>query len=210
MQPRATQMRSLRHSISSRSGDRSELRASDTSDARPDSPQCRQTRLREEFQVIVADIRQQQFNANAKDSGDFVEFIGLAGLGQAEAAHVTLPDIHFERGEMTTFRHKTRQGSAVPITQIAVSLRDTRDKSPPDGNFERSIDAPARLWAGPSRTTLNFMIDSRIACSEDIFVRTIRTVNQHFIAIDRARRDECGRFISRQKPEQIDVARQKK
>ncbi len=41
----------------------------------------RQTPTWEEFQAIVADIRNQPFNADAKDSGDFVEFIGLAGLG---------------------------------------------------------------------------------------------------------------------------------
>ncbi len=75
----------------------------------------RQTPTWEEFQAIVADIRQQPFNADAKDSGDFVEFVGLAGLGQAEAADLTLPDIDFERGQMITFRHKTRQGFTVPI-----------------------------------------------------------------------------------------------
>ncbi len=75
----------------------------------------RQTPTWEEFQAIVADIRHQQFNADAKDSGDFVEFIGLAGLGQAEAASLKLPDIDLERGQMTTFRHKTRQGFSVPV-----------------------------------------------------------------------------------------------
>jgi integrase len=68
-----------------------------------------------EFQGIVADIRAQPFNADAKDSADFVEFMGLAGLGQAEIAALTLPDIDFKREQMTTFRHKTRTGFIVPI-----------------------------------------------------------------------------------------------
>lgn len=44
-----------------------------------------------------------------------MNFIGLAGLGQAEAASLRLPDIDFDRGQITTFRHKTRTGFAVPI-----------------------------------------------------------------------------------------------
>ena len=42
-----------------------------------------------EFKAIVADIRAQRFSADAQDSADFVEFIGLAGLGQAEASALT-------------------------------------------------------------------------------------------------------------------------
>ncbi|MDQ3546209.1 MAG: hypothetical protein M3429_06790, partial [Verrucomicrobiota bacterium] len=69
----------------------------------------------EEFQAIVADIRAQAFTDHAQDSGDFVEFIGLAGLGQAEASALTWRDVDFERGQLTTFRHKTRTGFVVPI-----------------------------------------------------------------------------------------------
>ena len=38
----------------------------------------------EQFKAIIADVRAQQFNADAQDSADFLEFLGLAGLGQAE------------------------------------------------------------------------------------------------------------------------------
>ncbi len=68
-----------------------------------------------EFKLIVADIRAQRFSADADDSADFVEFIGLAGLGQAEAWALTVSDIDWERGTITTFRHKTRSGFAIPI-----------------------------------------------------------------------------------------------
>jgi integrase len=74
-----------------------------------------QTPSWEEFRAIVDDIRKQPFNADAQDSADFVEFIGLAGLGQAEAAALTWGDIDFERAQITTFRHKTRAGFTVPI-----------------------------------------------------------------------------------------------
>jgi hypothetical protein len=42
-------------------------------------------------------------------------FESLFGLGQAEANAHTLPDIDLERGQITTFRHKTRTGLAIPI-----------------------------------------------------------------------------------------------
>jgi integrase len=75
----------------------------------------RRTPTFEEFRAIVADIRAQQFNADAEESGDFVEFIGLAGLGQAEAAALEIGDIDFDRQQITTFRQKTRQGFTIPI-----------------------------------------------------------------------------------------------
>ena len=40
----------------------------------------------EEFHAIVRDIRNQPFNADAEASADFVEFIGLTGLGQQKQA----------------------------------------------------------------------------------------------------------------------------
>lgn len=68
-----------------------------------------------EFQAIVTDIRGQRFNADAEQSGDFVEFIGLAGLGQAEVAAIKRSDVDLASSRMIVFRHKTSQGFAVPI-----------------------------------------------------------------------------------------------
>ena len=69
----------------------------------------------EQFQQIVADIRAQRLNREAEQSADFVEFLGLAGLGQAEARSLTRADVDLEAGRIITYRHKTRQGFAVPI-----------------------------------------------------------------------------------------------
>jgi integrase len=69
----------------------------------------------EEFQAIVADIRAQPFNADAKDSADFVEFIGFAGLGQAEASALTAKHVKFQAGQIQLFRRKTRQAFVIPI-----------------------------------------------------------------------------------------------
>jgi integrase len=69
----------------------------------------------ERFKAIIADVRSQQFNADAQDSADFLEFLGLAGLGQAEACSLTRSDVDLEAGRIITFRHKTSTGFAIPI-----------------------------------------------------------------------------------------------
>ena len=69
----------------------------------------------EQFNAIIADVRAQVFNADAQDSADFLEFLVLAGLGQAEAGSLTRADVDFEAGRVITFRHKTSQGFAIPI-----------------------------------------------------------------------------------------------
>jgi site-specific recombinase XerD len=51
----------------------------------------------DQFKAIVDDIRAQRFNADAEASADFVEFIGLAGLGQAEVSSLTWADIQLAR-----------------------------------------------------------------------------------------------------------------
>jgi integrase len=68
-----------------------------------------------QFQAIIADVRAQRFNADAQESADFLEFLGLAGVGQAEASSLTRADIDFDSSRIITFRHKTATGFAIPI-----------------------------------------------------------------------------------------------
>jgi integrase len=76
----------------------------------------RKTPTFEQFLQIVESIRSQEFNGHdADESADFVEFIGLAGLGQAEASALTWDDIDWKREQITTFRHKTKSGFAIPL-----------------------------------------------------------------------------------------------
>jgi integrase len=75
----------------------------------------RLTPIFEQFKAIVADVRSQVFNADAQDSADFLEFLGLAGLGQAEAGSLTSADVDFAGGQIITYRHKTSTGFAIPI-----------------------------------------------------------------------------------------------
>ena len=69
----------------------------------------------EEFRSIVANIRAQTLNRDAEQSANFVEFLGLAGLGQAEVRALTRADVDLDAGQVITYRHKTRQGFAIPI-----------------------------------------------------------------------------------------------
>src|SRR5439155_1082761 len=69
----------------------------------------------EQFKAIIADVRGQVFNADAQDSADFLEFLGLAGLGQAEAGSLRPADVDFAAGQVITFRHKTSTGFTIPV-----------------------------------------------------------------------------------------------
>jgi integrase len=69
----------------------------------------------EEFKAIVDNIRAQTLNRDAEQSADFVEFLGLAGLGQAEVRALTRADVDLDAGQIITFRAKTRQGFTVPV-----------------------------------------------------------------------------------------------
>lgn len=95
----------------------------------------RKTPSMDEFRAIVANIRAQRWNADARDSGDFVEFIGLAGLGQAEASSLVWDDVDWANEQITTFRHKTRRGFMVPIypqlRPLLERLREERGGQPP-------------------------------------------------------------------------------
>lgn len=69
----------------------------------------------EEFDEIVRSIRSQKFADTAEDSADFLEFIGLTGLPQAETSPIEWPDVNLKKNEITTFRYKTSQGFVIPI-----------------------------------------------------------------------------------------------
>jgi integrase len=72
----------------------------------------------EQFDAIVASIRNETQNFFAQESANFVEFMGLAGLGQAEASSLTWGDVLWDKGaqgELTVRRKKTGQSFNVPM-----------------------------------------------------------------------------------------------
>jgi integrase len=105
----------------------------------------------EEFKAIVESIRSQKFNGHdAEESADFVEFLGLAGLGKAEAAALRQSDIDWQREKIITFRHKTKSGFAIPIyPQLKPLLLRRRDDVPNERVF--AIDNAKRAIANACR-----------------------------------------------------------
>jgi integrase len=97
----------------------------------------RTTPTLEEFQAIVDSIRTQLQSDTREESADYVEFMGLAGLGLAEASALSWGDVNFDRGQMLTFRHKTKQGFAVPIYPQVLTLLEKRWKRAIDLNGGR-------------------------------------------------------------------------
>jgi integrase len=118
----------------------------------------------EEFKSIVESIRSQKFNGHdAEESADFVEFLGLAGLGKAEAAALRQGDIDWKREKIITFRHKTKSGFAIPIyPQLKPLLvRRRRDDVPNErvfalDNAKKAIANACRRLNLPQYSHLSF------------------------------------------------------
>jgi integrase len=68
-----------------------------------------------QFEELVADIRSTRFSADAEDSADLVEFMGLAGVGTAECANLVGEHINFAAKRITLYRVKTDTGYSIPI-----------------------------------------------------------------------------------------------
>jgi integrase len=125
----------------------------------------RKTPTFEQFQQIVEGIRSQQFNGHdADESADFVEFIGLAGLGQAEASALTFADIDWKREHITTFRHKTKAGFAIPLyPQLRPLLERRHAQRRPDvdrvfkiNNAKKAIAAACKRLKLPAYSHRSF------------------------------------------------------
>jgi integrase len=127
----------------------------------------------EEFKAIVENIRSQKFNGHdAEESADFVEFLGLAGLGKAEAAALRHGDIDWQRETITTFRHKTKSGFAIPIyPQLKpLLLRRRHDNAPSERVFK--IDNAKKAIANACRR-LNLPQYSHISFRRMFITRAI-------------------------------------
>ena len=124
----------------------------------------RKTPSFEDFKAIVENIRSQKYNGHdADESADFVEFIGLVGLGQAEAGALQVEDINWKRGTITTFRHKTKSGFEIPIYRQVRALlaRLTAGKDGSEQVFKikdakRAIAAACRRLKLPSYSHRSF------------------------------------------------------
>jgi integrase len=82
-----------------------------------------------QFQAIVRNIKGQKFNADAEDSADLIEFMGLAGIGTAECGNLLGEHIDFDNKRITLYRSKTDTGYAIPIfPQVLPLLEKLKEK----------------------------------------------------------------------------------
>ena len=82
-----------------------------------------------QFEAIVADIRGQVSSPHAQVTGDFVEFLGMAGLGQAEASSLTWGDVDWANNRLNIRRHKTDTHFHVPIYEHLRPLLDRLNRA---------------------------------------------------------------------------------
>ena len=91
----------------------------------------------EQFKAIIADVRSQAFNADASDSGDFLEAMGLLGLGQAELWGIHRRDVDLDRQRVCVYRRKTSTPFTIPVFPWAAKLvkKLCKDKRPNERLF---------------------------------------------------------------------------
>jgi integrase len=81
----------------------------------------------EQFQKIVAFIRDQRFTDHSEDSADLAQFLGLAGLGEAEADSLYWRDLDLSKTHFKMKRHKTGKYFDVPFyPKLLAFLTDLR------------------------------------------------------------------------------------
>ena len=100
----------------------------------------------DQFKAIVANIRAQVLNADREESGDFIEFMGLAGLGQAELKNLTRSDIDLERNRIKIRRVKTGRFFEIPIyPQLRPLLERLCNECGKDGRILKIADGKKAL-----------------------------------------------------------------
>jgi integrase len=175
----------------------------------------------EQFKAIIANVRVQPFNADAHDSADFLEFLGLAGLGQAEAGSLRLEDIDFDTGRLITFRHKTRTGFAIPIFPQLRPLLEKLCESKSNGdalfnirNAKKALAGACRRLGYPafSQRSLRRMFITR-AIEKGIDVKVIAEWQGHrdggklildtYSHVNRAHSHRMAQFMTEAEPENV-------
>jgi integrase len=109
-----------------------------------------------QFEALVRSIREQSYSDTAEETADFVEFLGLAGVGQAEAANLTWGDIDWRKEQISFRRCKTQQLYFVPfyhhLKPLLNRLLEKKPKgSTPKTKVFRIKDAKAALTSACKR-----------------------------------------------------------
>jgi integrase len=92
-----------------------------------------------EFESIVTHVRTQKYADTAKESADLIEFMGVAGLGQAECAGLTWGDVNFKTEKITIIRKKTAKEFSIPIYPTLLPLLQRMDSEREDKNATAKV-----------------------------------------------------------------------
>ena len=122
---------------------------------KPQKP-IRHIPTQEQFAQIVADIRNQKLNADAKESADFIEFMGSAGLGQAEIASIKIGRIDMMAERIAIRRQKTQVVFYLPIYPhlkplVVRLLKEHPNPDDPHARLFRMKDGKKALRAACNR-----------------------------------------------------------
>lgn len=115
-----------------------------------------------EARAIIKHIRAQRYNADAVDSGDFVEFMLLSGLGNGEAAALRWEDVDFDKNLFHVTRLKTGKKYPVPLFPSLLEFLNKLPKDNPDGrvltisNARRAITKACERLGLPHYTQRSF------------------------------------------------------
>jgi len=116
----------------------------------------RDTPSMEEFTAIVESIRGQAFSAHAEESATFLEFLGLAGVGNSEAAALSWEDVDWNRGKIRLLRNKTDTGFEIPVfpavrpvLERLYKLSDGRGRVFGVSNIKRALEAACKRLGLP-------------------------------------------------------------
>jgi integrase len=106
----------------------------------------------EQFCAIVREVRNQTDNRRCSVSADFIEFLGRAGVGQAEAAALNWSDVDWELGRINVRRRKTGAQYYIPLyPQLHQLLVRIQKEGRGQGNVFSIGDAKHALRSACSR-----------------------------------------------------------
>ncbi|MEP6668035.1 MAG: tyrosine-type recombinase/integrase [Chthoniobacter sp.] len=117
----------------------------------------RDTPSDEEFQAILETVGSQKDNRDAQDSVDFLKFMGLAGVGNSEAAALKWKHVNFERNEIRLYRNKTDKGFVIdlyPVVRPMLNDLWERSDKKPESNVFRIKSARKALTNACKRLQL--------------------------------------------------------
>jgi integrase len=110
----------------------------------------------EQFEAIIQNVRAQRDNPDHEESANFLSFLGLAGIGQAEAADLRWRDVNADK--VTFIRRKTGREFQVPIYEwlapLIQKLRNARQSVGDECKVFQIVDAKHALSNACKRLNL--------------------------------------------------------